>query len=318
MIKILILLLIGFINFAIAEDESSILNLFSNESNASLMVESNIHAKPTTEIESKIQKIKPLVVGLALGGGAAKGFAHIGVIKALEENGIKIHIIAGTSAGSIVGSLYAYGYTPSQLEKIAYQIDEISLADFTLSRNGIIKGNKLENFVNQKVANTPLEKLKTPFIAVATDLDSGIGVGFNNGNTGLAVRASCAIPNLFIPVLINKHRYVDGGLTATVPVSYLKQAGASFIIAVDVSARPQKNKAYGFLSNLDQTLNIMNVKLINEQLEQADIVIKPNISKVSSFAFDQKSKSIKLGYDAAMAVMPEIKKQLTAYKIPKQ
>ena len=125
------------------------------------------------EIKPVVKQHTPIIIGLALGGGAAKGYAHIGVIQALEENGIKAKIITGTSAGSLVGSLYAYGYTPTQLRQIAYQMDEMNLADFTLNSNGLIKGTRLQQFVNSKVKNTPLQKLKTPFTAVATDLDSG-------------------------------------------------------------------------------------------------------------------------------------------------
>lgn len=248
-----------------------------------------------------IQKTpKQIIIGLSLGGGAAKGFAHIGVIKALEENGIHPQIVTGTSAGSLVGSLYAYGYTPAQLEVIAYQLDEINLADFTLSTKGLIKGQKLQNFVNKNVKNTQLQNLKIRFAAIATDLDSGQSVGFNYGDTGLAVRASCSVPNIFIPVMISHHRYVDGGLSAPVPVSYTKDMGANFIIAVDITSKPENTKATGFLSNFDQTINIMGVRLLNEQLKLADITIKPDISKLSSFAFDKKKQAIQLGYNATI------------------
>ena len=186
-------------------------------------------------------------------------------------------------------------------------MDEISLADFTLSNNGVVKGIKLQNFVNREVKNTQLQNLKIPFIAVATDLDSGNGVGFNSGNTGIAVRASCSIPNVFIPVTIDKHRYVDGGLSAPVPVSYVKNYGANFIIAVDISAKPKNTKAKDFLSNLDQTINIMSIKLLKDQLSQANVVISPDTSNLSSFAFDQKKQAIDLGYKTTMAMMPQIK-----------
>ena len=210
--------------------------------------------------QAVIKKPLPMVIGLALGGGAAKGFAHIGVIKALEENGIKAQVVTGTSAGSLVGSLYAYGYNATQLQQISYQMDELSLADFTLSADGVLKGNRLQQFIDARVKNTPLQKLKLKFVAVATDLDSGQSIGFNTGDTGIAVRASCSIPNVFIPVSMNGHRYVDGGLSAPVPVSYAKSAGANFVIAVDITAKPQKGIS-GYLGNFNQTINIMGVKL---------------------------------------------------------
>lgn len=294
-------------SFTFADDSAKILSLFEHESNITLSESGAIIDSPIIieHISPKVQK--PLIIGLALGGGATKGFTHIGVIKALVENGIYPNVVAGTSAGSLVGSLYAYGYTPPQLEKIAYRMDEISLADFTLSNNGVVKGIKLQNFVNREVKNTQLQNLKIPFIAVATDLDSGNGVGFNSGNTGIAVRASCSIPNVFIPVTIDKHRYVDGGLSAPVPVSYVKNYGANFIIAVDISAKPKNTKAKDFLSNLDQTINIMSIKLLKDQLSQANVVISPDTSNLSSFAFDQKKQAIDLGYKTTMAMMPQIK-----------
>ena len=259
-----------------------------------------------------VRKHKQVIIGLALGGGAAKGFAHIGVIKALEENGIHPIIVTGTSAGSLVGSLYAYGYSTAQLEKIAYQLDEVNLADFTLSQKGLIKGQKLQDFVNKSVHNTQLQHLKLKFAAIATDLDSGQSIGFGYGNTGAAVRASCSIPNIFIPVTINHHRYVDGGLSVPVPVSYAKNMGANLVIAVDITAKPENTKADGFLSNFNQTLNIMGVRLLNEQLKLADFVVTPDITKLSSFTFDNKQQAIALGYAATLPLIPKIKAKIAA------
>ncbi|MDD3267182.1 MAG: patatin-like phospholipase family protein [Burkholderiales bacterium] len=274
----------------------------------------NINYKtPESNLELSIPKTNkksdPVVIGLALGGGAAKGFAHIGVIKALEANGIRAQIITGTSAGSLVGSLYAYGYTPAQLEQIGIQLDPMNLADISFSTTGLIKGERLQSFVNSKVHNVPLEKLPKKFTAVATDMDSGQSIGFNNGNTGVAVRASCSIPSIFMPVKIGNHRYVDGGLSAPVPVTYARQAGANFVIAVDITARPQQGRS-GLLSNVDQTINIMGMKLLEQQLKQADIVIAPDTSLLSSFDFKKKDAAVMAGYNATMKQMPLIKQKL--------
>lgn len=275
--------------------------------------ESSLPSIESTNYSVVKNKHESLIIGLALGGGAAKGFAHIGVIKALEENGIKAQIVTGTSAGSMVGSLYAYGYTPAQLQAISYQLDELNLADFTISKNGVIKGEKLQHFIDARVKNTPLQKLKLKYTAVATDLDSGQSIGFNTGDTGIAVRASCSIPNVFTPVLMNGHRYVDGGLSAPVPVTYARKAGATFVIAVDITAKPEQGRS-GFLSNFDQTINILSIKLLNDQLKQADIVIKPDITQLSSFGFDKKKEAIDLGYKATMSQMPLIKQKLKEFQ----
>lgn len=293
-----------------AESEDGLLNLIAQSESPTLIESLPIVIKP---VLIPVKKATPLVIGLALGGGAAKGFAHVGVIRALEENGIKAQIVTGTSAGSLVGSLYAYGYTPDQLQQISYQLDELNLADFTFSSNGVIKGNRLQQFVDGQVKNTPLQKLSRKFTAVATDLDSGQSIGFNTGDTGIAVRASCSIPNVFMPVAMNGHRYVDGGLSAPVPVSYARKAGANFVIAVDITAKP-KQGSNGFLANFDQTINILSIKLLHEQLKQADIVISPDISQLSSFGFDKKQQAIDLGYKAAMAQMPLIKQKISAWQ----
>ena len=293
-----------------AESEDGLLNLIAQSESPTRIESLPIVIKP---VLIPVKKATPLVIGLALGGGAAKGFAHVGVIRALEENGIKAQIVTGTSAGSLVGSLYAYGYTPDQLQQISYQLDELNLADFTFSSNGVIKGNRLQQFVDGQVKNTPLQKLSRKFTAVATDLDSGQSIGFNTGDTGIAVRASCSIPNVFMPVAMNGHRYVDGGLSAPVPVSYARKAGANFVIAVDITAKP-KQGSNGFLANFDQTINILSIKLLHEQLKQADIVISPDISQLSSFGFDKKQQAIDLGYKATMAQMPLIKQKISAWQ----
>lgn len=138
-------------------------------------------------------------VALALGGGAAKGFAHVGVIKVLESHGIRPDIITGTSAGAVVGSLYAAGYSGIQLQNMALALDPASISDLVLGDGGFVKGEKLERYINQQVRNLPIEKLTRPFGAVATDLANGNRVVFRRGNTGQAVRASAAVPDCHWP-----------------------------------------------------------------------------------------------------------------------
>ncbi|GGY09169.1 patatin-like phospholipase family protein [Paludibacterium paludis] len=249
-------------------------------------------------------------IALALGGGAAKGFAHVGVIKVLEANGISADIVTGTSAGSVVGSLYAAGYTPAQLQSKAAALDESNLTDFTLSTRGFIKGEKLQGFINKEVGNRPIEKLAKPFGAVATELDTGRRVVFRLGNTGQAVRASASIPNIFLPVDIGGKRYVDGGLVSPVPVSAAREMGADFVIAVDISARPGKGKATGFLSILDQSLNIMSVAGLAQELRAADVIIQPRVQNIGSAAFEARNQAIAAGEAAARQALPQIRKLL--------
>src|ERR1035437_1128543 len=181
-----------------------------------------------------VAKARP-VIGLVLGGGAAKGFAHIGVIKALEAQGIVPDLVIGTSAGALVGALYAAGKSGFELQALAIPFNEGQVSDWVLPDRGMIKGDALAKFINATVDNRPLEKLPRKFGVVATDLASGEPVVFRTGDTGTAVRASSSVPGLFQPVLIRGHEYVDGGLSSPVPVRFAHQMGATFVIAVDIS-----------------------------------------------------------------------------------
>jgi len=182
---------------------------------------------PVTELPPKSEvRPAPPKIALALGGGAARGFAHIGVIKALESHGIVPDMVIGTSSGSLVGALYASGYGGFDLQRTALQLDDTIIADWSLPDRGFIKGEALQNFVNQAVQNRPMEKLNKPFAVVATDLQSGEPVVFRTGNTGMAVRASSSVPGVFQPVTISGREYVDGGLVSPVPVRAARAMGA--------------------------------------------------------------------------------------------
>ncbi|WP_199103609.1 patatin-like phospholipase family protein [Aquitalea sp. ASV11] len=262
-----------------------------------------------TEISIPKTPVKPRVA-LALGGGAAKGFAHIGVIKVLEANGIVPDIITGTSAGSVVGSLYASGLNGMQLQAKAMQLDESELTDWTLSTKGFLKGEKLENYINTQLGNRPIEKLPRKLGIVATELDSGQKVVFRMGNTGQAVRASASIPNVFLPVVIGGKRYVDGGLVSPVPVSAAREMGADFVIAVDISAKPKPGKATGLFSMLDQSFNIMSGPTLAAELKQADVVVRPNVLNIGSADFEARHQAILEGEKAAQQLIPLIRSRL--------
>ena len=275
-------------------------------------------SKPSAQGQNTVSHTAPkpkATVALALGGGASKGFAHIGIIKVLKENNIPIKIVTGTSAGSIVGSMYASGMSPDRLELEAEILGKTDLVDLTLSTSGFIKGEKLQNYINRKVGNRPMQQFPIKFAAVATDFESGKPVVFNVGNAGQAVRASASIPNVFQPVVIGSRKYVDGGLSQPVPVSAAKKLGANFIIDVDISARPAKNVSQGMFSYLDQTFNVMSQTALHQELGQANVVIKPQVLELGSVGgFDQKQRAIQLGEQAARAALPEIKRKLAAYQ----
>ena len=259
-------------------------------------------------------------IGLALGGGAARGFAHIGVIKALEAQGIYPEIVVGTSAGSVVGAMYAAGNDGFALQKIAMDMDEATISDWALplfsKSSGVLKGEALQTYVNKAVKNVTMEKLKLKFGAVATDLNSGQPILFQRGNTGQAVRASSSVPSVFQPVRIGERSYVDGGLVAPVPVRFVREMGADFIIAVNISTQTDAQAAVSSVEVLLQTFAIMGQRLNHYELKDADIVIQPSLPKMGGNDFNGRNLAIMAGEQAAAAMMPQIKAKLQARQAP--
>ena len=269
---------------------------------------------PTPAVpEAPPRKIR---IGLALGGGAARGFAHIGVIKALESQGIYPDIVVGTSAGSVVGALYAAGNNGFQLQKMAFDMDEAAISDWAMplfgKSSGVLKGEALQSWINKTVANQPMEKLKLPFGAVATDLKNGQPILFQRGNTGMAVRASSSVPGVFQPVNIGGHTYVDGGLVAPVPVRFAREMGADFIIAVNISTQADVQATNSSLEVIMQTFSIMGQRINQFELKDADVVIQPSLGKMAGNDFNGRNQAILAGEQAAFALMPQIKQKLEA------
>lgn len=250
---------------------------------------------------------KPAKIALVLGAGASKGFAHIGVLKVLESNKIPIHMIVGTSAGSFVGSLYAYGYNAFQLQKMAIAIEKGDIADLSIPDNGFIKGELLEGYINKTVKNSSMEKLRIPFYAVATNIQNGQEVVFGTGNTGRAVRASCSIPGIFRPVKISGQMYVDGGVVSPVAVDAARKIGADVIIAVDISADVDNTQPENTIETILQSISIMYSKISNAQLSKADVVIKPKVGYIGAADFDKRHEAILEGEKAANEALAKVK-----------
>jgi NTE family protein len=258
----------------------------------------------------------PVKIGLALGGGAARGFAHIGVIKALEAQGIVPDIVVGTSAGAVVGALYASGLNGFDLQKVAIDMDKSHIFDWNVSLRGPLKGDPLRNFVNDAVGNRPLDKLKRSFGAMATDFNSGEPALFRTGNTGWAVQASAAVPGVFQPVDISGRDYVDGGLVSPVPVRAARRMGADFVIAVDISAKPRDGRAGNSFDILLQSLAIMGQAIGRHEMAEADIVIRPATGELSATNLEDRHRAVLEGEKAAAAVMAEIKEKLARLRAP--
>jgi len=259
--------------------------------------------------------IKPIPkprIGLALGGGAAKGFAHIGVIKALEAAGFTPDVVAGTSAGSVVGAFYATGMNGFALQELSMSLNETQLRDLTLGGDGVVKGQRLQDYVNQIVGNRPMEKLAKPFAAVATELDTGQRTVFRLGNTGQAVRASCSIPGVFLPTLVSGKRYVDGGVVSPVPVDAARELGADIVIAVDISAKAQTGQS-GMAGIVNQAITIMGEQLGKQELARADLIVRPKVGQIGANDFNQKYIVLLEGEKAMQALVPILRDRIAKW-----
>jgi NTE family protein len=256
----------------------------------------------------------PPRIGIALGGGAARGFAHVGVLQVLEENGIHPDLVVGTSAGSLVAALYASGHSGRDLQHVAETMDEAALTDWTLPifNRGMFRGEALARYVDVEVGHRLIEQMPMKLGIVATNLATGEGVLFQRGDTGTAVRASSAVPAVFLPVHIGSQDYVDGGLVAPVPVHYARQMGADLVIAVDISAAPEGNHASDTLQVLLQTFTIMGKSINRYELEDADLVVRPALVGYASTDFVARAKAIAAGRAAMQSLLPQLKAAIAA------
>jgi NTE family protein len=262
--------------------------------------------------------IKEPIIGLALGGGAARGFAHIGVIKVLEANGIKPNIIVGTSAGSVISAIYASGISAIELQQIAIDLDEATITDWTNpfsgKMGGMIKGDALQSKVNQLVKNRPIEQMKIPLGIVATDLKTGNPILFQRGDTGQAVRASSSVPGIFMPTVVQGKEYVDGGLTSPVPIKFTRNLGADIVIAVNISSDPSDQQVSGILGTLLQTTTIMGRSITNWELPLADVLVVPQLPQMKSTDFKSRNAAILAGEIAMQQQMTQLKMKIEEFK----
>ena len=259
---------------------------------------------------------RELRLGLALGGGAARGFAHVGVIQVLEEAGLRPSHVAGTSAGSLVAALYASGKTPVELVRVAESMQEAEITDWMLPilNRGALRGEALAKYVNTQVGGKTLEQMQIPLGIVATDLGSGQAITFRRGNTGAAVRASSAVPAVFQPVRLGDREYVDGGLVSPVPVRQAREMGANFVIAVDISSDPEGNPYGDTFQILMQTFAIMGKSINTLALKEADVVIRPALSGVKSADFSARLRAIEAGRVAMRAALPALKARMAQFE----
>ena len=265
-------------------------------------------------------------IGLALGGGAARGLAHIGVLEVLQKEGIPIDMIAGTSAGAAVGALYAQGKDAIQIKELALGLGWKKLAplvDLSLPKTGFIRGKKIKDLLESFVGgDIQFADLKLPFACVATDIDTGEEIVLDHGSVSEAIRASISIPGIFTVVSHEGRYLVDGGLVNPVPVSTIKRMGADFIIAVnvipDVTERADRLKKEqtevprepNIINIIMQSIYIGTYSLVRASLKEADIVIEPHVAHTGIGDFRRARELILQGHLAAQDSIPEIKRKL--------
>ncbi len=253
-------------------------------------------------------------LALALGGGAARGFAHVGVIEVLERVGIRPDLIVGTSAGSVVGALYASGMTARALREAALSLEEGMLGDWSLSVRGVLRGRALQDAVNRWVGARSIERFAIPYAAVMTDLYDGSMRLARSGDAGLAVRASSAVPGVFEPVRIGEREYVDGGLVSPMPVRAARALGADLVIAVDISAKPRFQETDSLLRVLLQAFAIMSQHLAAPELREADFALTPAVSDRGSADFSDRVGAIALGAQAMQSALPALQSRLRSWR----
>lgn len=253
-------------------------------------------------------------IALVLGGGAARGFAHVGVIRALEQEKIPISMIVGTSVGSLIGAIYANDLNSFELEWTAFALEKEHVFDYALmsaiTGMGVVKGDKLEEFVKSKIPVANIENLKLPFVAVATDLNRGTRIILDRGSVAKAVHASSAIPGVFSPVDHQNKLLVDGGVVDNIPISVAREKGADIVIAVDISENVINFNITNLIDVVLQSVNIMFSENVGNRKKNADVLITPAVGNVGMLDFTQKKRCMQAGIEATQRAMPEIKKKI--------
>jgi NTE family protein len=259
--------------------------------------------------------IKRPVVGVALGGGMARGCAHVGVLRELERHQIPIDLVAGTSVGSLIGGAYAAGLTPDQVEQLALTISWNDLGRVTVSKMGFYNSERTEHYVRKHFPVTEFEKMRIPFGAVATELQTGKMVIFTEGSLPLAIRASCAMPIFYTPVMVNGRMMVDGGLVGHIPASVARMMGADIVIAVDVNSQhlpiPRPTHLFTVMA---QSLSIIGRHAVQYIYEDADVIIRPRIEHVRPDDLSKAAEMIAAGEEAASRLIPKIRRLLEPRK----
>jgi len=259
--------------------------------------------------------VKMPKIGLALGSGGARGFAHLGVLKALRDHSIPIHMIAGSSMGALVGCFFAFGHNLDQIIKLSIAFKRNYYLDFTVPKMGFITGNRVKNLVDLFMHGKNIEDLKIPVCVIATDLKTGEKIEFTKGHIASAVRASIAIPGIFIPEKLNGRLLVDGGVADRVPVSSVKKMGANLVISSDVAGVNTEAEISTVYDVIMQSLDILQMEIGAAREIESDIMIHPPVEHFSARAFKNIEEIINAGEKEALKKIPEIKKMIQEFQL---
>lgn len=248
-------------------------------------------------------------IGLALGGGAVLGAAHIGVLRALDEMGTRVKYVTGTSIGAFVGALYAGGLSWKEIETIALDLKWLDISRVRPSRFGLLSNEKLGSVIEKQLGELRFEDTEIPLAMVATDITTGEKVVLNKGGMATAVMASTCIPGLFAPVEINGRLLVDGGVVENVPLSPLPDMGAKFVIGVDLNARSERRRPQNIVEVLLNTFDFLLMNATRLQTRKADLLIEPDLSAFSMVDTDQVAELIEVGYNESLAALKKFQRQ---------
>ncbi|WP_232696985.1 patatin-like phospholipase family protein [Brevibacillus daliensis] len=249
-------------------------------------------------------------IGLALGSGGARGFAHIGVLKVLDEHDIPIDFIAGSSMGSMVGALYANQIEPHMIEKLAANLKRKYWLDVMMPKMGFVSGQKIKEIIRLLTHGKNIEDLAIPLAVVATDIENGERVVFREGPVDVAVRSSISIPGIFVPERVNGRLLVDGGVIDRVPITVTKEMGADIVIGIDVANFDTVMKVTTIFDVIAQTIDVMEREILRYRILSADLLIRPEVGHISSLAYSNCNEIVDLGEKAALFYVDQIKEMI--------
>lgn len=250
-------------------------------------------------------------LGIAFGGGGVRGFVHLGVIRALEEAGIRADVVTGTSAGSIAASLYASGKSYGEIESIVRSVSEFDLADLVIDRQGVLKGQALAKWIDGATGHRRIRELPIALGITVTDLTNGRALLVVDGDVGEAVQASSSVPGAFVPVQSNGLTLVDGGILSLVPVRFARAMGADVVVAVDIYCGGSQGALKGTaVDTVMKTFRLQGCLLNRDEAAGADVLIRPSFEPASATSFEQRDEAILAGYREMTALLPELKKRL--------